>query len=72
MATLEVRIGQLNCEKQEQAEETRLLKSKFDELTLSVDGHKAEKMFLKNQIEELSEEIKQKDEIIMDLSIKIC
>lgn len=71
MASLEVRIGQLITEKQEQAEEYRALKTRFDELALSVDGHKADKMFLKNQIEELNEEIKQRDETIVALSTKI-
>jgi len=34
---------------------------KFDELMSSVNGHKADKMFLRNQIEELNDELKQKD-----------
>jgi hypothetical protein len=34
-------------EKQEHQEEMRTFKSKYDELMLSVDGHKADKMFLR-------------------------
>lgn len=71
LAQLEVRIGQLNMEKQDHAEEMRQFKSKYDELMLSVDGHKADKMFLRAQIEELQEELKQKDETIFALSMKI-
>lgn len=34
----------------------------------TIDGHKADKMFLRNQIEELNEEIKDKDKTIISLS----
>jgi chromosome segregation ATPase len=71
MAQLEVRIGQLNVEKQEQVDEIRALKLKYDELQNSIDGHNADKMFLRNQIEELKEELKERDETIINLSVKI-
>jgi hypothetical protein len=46
----------------------RLFKLKYDELMLSVDGHKADKMFLRAQIEELNEELKHRDNTIVALS----
>jgi hypothetical protein len=38
---------------------------------LTIDGHKADKMFLRNQIEELQEEVKQRDDTIGSLGDKI-
>lgn len=37
----------------------------------SIDEHNADKMFLRNQIEELKEDIKSRDETLMSLSNKI-
>lgn len=72
LSGLEVRIGQLNMEKLEQAEDIRALKLQYNELLSTIDGHKADKMFLRNQVEELNEESKEKDHTIMSLSHTIC
>ena len=66
--SLEVRIGQLVTEKAECMQETAAAKKQTMDTIEQMNGLKADKMFLQNQIDQLHDELKERDEAFQTLS----